>query len=148
MSIRSVLTSRTAAACLLLAGVALLAWQGRQLQQQVRWPALQPPDITAPAPVAPPALSRLLPAPSATSTAIAPEALGPMQLQASLVADDPQYSRALLQLPGQGTLNLQQGEQVLPGVVLEHILPDHVVLRAGDAEQVLWLRQPAPADAL
>lgn len=140
MPMLSLLKSRGAAACVLLAGVALLSWQGRQLQQQVRWPSLQLPDQTTPASAPLPALPKLLPAPSAAAAVIAVDSLGPMQLQASLMADDPQRSRALIQLPDQGSVNLQTGEELLPGVFLQHVNTDHVVLRAGHVEQILWLR--------
>lgn len=124
---------------LIVAGsLAGIGWQSWQLRQDFRLPTigrLQPP----PAPTEPGRLDNLFS--SVQASVAASTAIEGLQLQACLVADVANQSRALIQIPGSGTLNLQVGDSLHDGLVLESVSHDQVSLRQGSILHILELNQ-------
>lgn len=132
---------RLLAATCLLASIGLVGWQAWPLRDDFRLPQMPKlPTTTAAVPAG--ALENLFPAPRADSTVGAASTDG-LLLQACLVAGVATQSRALIHLPGSGTLNLKVGDMLHDGLVLESVGADQVTLRQGDSLHTLLLAPPA-----
>lgn len=107
-----------------LCGVAVLSWQARRLYLQMRELPVRvdeaPPRLPS---LSPQLLQRLF----GDASAVPAADLQSVQLQGCIVAADPRQSQALLQIEGQGTVNVFSGEEFLPGVVLQQVARDHVL---------------------
>ena len=118
------LLPKIAAIVITLSAAAALAWQARQLYLQMSRPAVSAATAQASAPaLSPQLLQRLFGNPAPANVAN----LQGVQLQGCIVAVDPKQSLALINIEGQGALNLLAGDELLPGVVLQQIAHDHVL---------------------
>ena len=107
-----------------LSGVAALSWQARQLYLQLT----QLPTNTSQARPQLPSMSpRLLQRVFGSTGTVAAIYLHGAQLQGCIVAADPRQSQALIQIDGQGAVNVFAGEEFLPGVMLQQVAHDHVL---------------------
>lgn len=107
-----------------LSAVAALSWQARQLYLQMSRAPVSAGTAQASAPqLSPQLLQRLFGNPAVAGAAN----LQGVQLQGCIVAADPAQSQALINIEGQGALNLLVGDEFLPGVVLLRIAHDHVL---------------------
>lgn len=120
-----------------LAIAGLVAWQAVVFLRVLRAPALP-----APAAAAVPQATASIEALFGTADA-ALETLPPILLQASFVHSDPGLSTAILAAGDGPGRRVGVGEDVLPGVQLAAVAPDHVVLAKGGARLSLALRPAA-----
>lgn len=127
------------ATTVVLATLANLAWHGMALNRSLALPVLDAEPAVPALAQHPPALPQLFAAQTASST------LSGLVLQACLVADDPAYSRAIIQVQGSGTVHAVPGDMLTEGVELLSVQPDHVVLRQGQTEHTLSLRPAGEA---
>ena len=129
------------ATTVVLATLANLAWHGMALNRSLALPVLDAEPAVPALAQHPPALPQLF----AAQTAVVSDSstLSGLVLQACLVADDPAYSRAIIQVQGSGTVHAVPGDMLTEGVELLSVQPDHVVLRQDQTEHTLSLR---PAD--
>lgn len=135
---------RLLAVAIIAGSVASVGWQAWQLRQDFRLPTigkLQPPA----APAAPGSLANLF-TPRQASAPPGSTSIEGLQLQASLVADVASQSRALILVPGSGTLNLQVGDTLYEDMVLESVNADQVSLRQGNILHVLELGPANPGE--
>lgn len=132
---------RLLAVAIIAGSVASVGWQAWQLRQDFRLPTIG--KLQAPAaPAAPGSLANLF-TPRQASAPPGSTSIEGLQLQASLVADVPSQSRALVLVPGSGTLNLQVGDALHDGMVLESVSAGQISLRQGSLLHVLELGAPA-----
>lgn len=128
---------RLLAVAIVAGSMASVGWQAWQLRQDFRLPTIG--KLQAPAaPAAPGSLGNLF----ASRQVNAPPgstSIEGLQLQASLVADVASQSRALILVPGSGTLNLQVGDTLHEDMVLESVSADQVSLRQGSILHILEL---------
>lgn len=140
------LLPKIVAIAITLAAAAALAWQARQLYLQMSRPSVSASTTPVSAPqLSPQLLQRLFGTPAATGAAN----LQGVQLQGCIVAADPRQSQALINIEGQGALNLLVGDEFLPGVVLRQITHDHVLFTRNGVNGRLDFPGPAtpqPAD--
>ena len=128
---------RLLAVAIVAGSVASIGWQSWQLRQDFRLPAI-PGLQTITTPAAPGSLDNLF-ASRQASVRLGTTAIQGLQLQASLVADVPSQSRALVLVPGNGTLNLQVGDALHDDMVLESVSADQISLRQGSLLHILEL---------
>lgn len=120
----SKLLPKIVAILITLSAVAALSWQARQLYLQMSRPPVSARTAQASVPqLSPQRLQRLFGNPAVAGAAT----LQGVQLQGCIVAADPALSQALVNIEGQGALNLLVGDEFLPGVVLRQIAHDHVL---------------------
>lgn len=133
---------RLLAVAVVAGSVASVGWQAWQLRQDFRLPAI--PGLQAPpAPATPGSLGNRF-ASRQVSARPGNTSLQGLQLQASLVADVPCQSRALVLVPGSGTLNLQVGDTLHDDLVLESVSADQISLRQGSNLHILELDPASP----
>ena len=133
---------RLLAVAIVAGSIGSIGWQAWQLRHDFRLPAI--PELQAPpAPAAPGSLGNLFAA-RQVSAAPGNHTIEGLQLQASLVADVASQSRALILVPGSGTLNLQVGETLYADLVLESVSADQVSLRQGSIVHLLELGPANP----
>ena len=131
---------RLLAVAVIAGSIGGIGWQAWHLRQDFRLPAL--PTLQAPAaPAAPGSLGNLF-ATRQVSVPSGGASIAGLQLQASLVADVASQSRALILVPGSGTLNLQVGDWLHDDLVVESVSADHVTLRQGASLHLLMLDTP------
>lgn len=107
-----------------LSGIAALSWQARLLYLQMS----QLPTSTSEAQPQLPSMSpQLVQRLFGSAGAAAGVDLHGVQLQGCIVAANPRQSQALIQIPGQGAVNVFAGEEFLPGVMLQQVAHDHVL---------------------
>lgn len=131
---------RLLAVAIVAGSVASIGWQALQLRQDFRLPAIGKWQAPA-APAAPGSLANLF-TPRQPSAPPGSTSIEGLQLQASLVADVASQSRALILVPGSGTLNLQVGDMLHDDLIVESVRADHVTLRQGDSLHMLMLDTP------
>ena len=132
---------RLLAVAVIAGSIGSIGRQAWHLRQDFRLPAL--PRLQAPAaPAAPGSLGNLF-ATHQVSVPSGGASIEGLQLQASLVADVASQSRALILVPGSGTLNLQVGDTLYEDMVLESVNADQVSLRQGN---ILHLLELGPAN--
>ena len=117
------LLPKIAAILITLCGAAALSWQARQLYLQMSQPQARGDEIPPRLPSLSPQLLQRLFGNTVSTTAD----LHAVQLQGCIVAADPRQSQALIQIEGQGAVNVFAGEEFLPGVVLQQVAHDHVL---------------------
>lgn len=128
---------RLLAVAIVAGSMASVGWQAWQLRQDFRLPTIG--KLQAPAaPATPGSLGNLF-ASRQVSAPPGSTSIEGLQLQASLVADVASQSRALILVPGSGTLNLQVGDTLHEDMVLESVSADQVSLRQGSILHILEL---------